>query len=128
MGAETGLGAAAVERFHHGVEGALQVGHGDSFVHHEPFHLMEHGGVGGVHLVLAVDPAGGDDADGKGLGFHHVDLDRGGLGAQKNLGVIGEIEGILPLTGGMTLGCIEPRKVIIGQLHLGTFGNLEAHA
>ena len=65
-----GLGALAVELLHHGVEGALQVGHGDVLVDDHTLHLMEHGGVGGVHLVLAVDPAGGDDADGQGKDHH----------------------------------------------------------
>ena len=65
VGAEAGLGALAVELLHHGVEGALQIRHGDALVDDHALHLMEHGGVGGVHLVLAVHPAGGDDADGQ---------------------------------------------------------------
>ena len=46
------------------VQRALQVGHGDALVDDHALNLVEHGGVGGVHLVLAVDAAGGDDADG----------------------------------------------------------------
>ena len=44
---------------------------------------MEDGGVGGVGGVVAVDLAGDDDADGRGLGDHGADLDGRGVGAHE---------------------------------------------
>ena len=44
---------------------------------------MEDGGVGGVGGVVAVDLAGDDDADGRGLRDHGADLDGAGVGAHE---------------------------------------------
>ena len=67
MGAEAGLGALAVELFHHSVEGALQIGHGDALVDDHALHLVEHGGVSGIYLILPVYPAGAKMRMGRGL-------------------------------------------------------------
>ena len=83
-------GALAVQLLHDGVQGALQVGHGHALVDDHALDLVEHGGVGGVHLVLAVHPAGGDDADGQ---LACVSMARtcmgAGLGAQQHPAVLG---------------------------------------
>ena len=89
---------------------------------------MEHGGVGGVHLVLAVNAAGSENANGKGFGLHGVDLHGGGLRAQKNAAVLGEVEGIAPLAGGMPLLHIELGEVVFGKLDLAILENFKAHA
>ena len=49
----------------------------------EAFDLVEDGGVSGVSGIVAVDLAGDDDADGRGLGDHRADLDRAGVGAHE---------------------------------------------
>ena len=128
MGAEAGLGALAVELLHHGVEGALQIGHGDALVDDHALHLVEHGGVGGVHLVLAVDPAGGDDADGQRHGVHGPHLHGGGLAAEHHPAVLVKIEGVRPVAAGVPLAGVEPVEVQLGQLHLGAVQHGEAHA
>ena len=59
-----------------------------SLVDDHALHLVEHGGVGGVHLVLAVHPAGGDHADGDAVLLHSPDLHGRGLGPQEDLGTV----------------------------------------
>ena len=89
---------------------------------------MEHGAVGGVHLILAVDTARRDDADGQRPGLHGVDLHGRGLGAQEDLAVRGEIEGVRPLPGGVPLVDVQLGEVILLPLHLRAVHDLKAHA
>ena len=89
---------------------------------------MEHGGVGGIGLILPEHPAGGQNADG-GLGvFHDPNLHGAGLGPQQHGIVIGEIEGVGAVPGGMALFDVQPCEVVVRQLHLRAFNNLVAHA
>ena len=127
VGAEAGDGAGTVELADDGVEGALQVRHGDALVDDQALDLVEHGGVGGVHLVLAVDPAGGDHADGDAVGLHGPDLHGGGLGAEEDGGVLRQVEGVAPLPGGMIGGGVELGEVVVLGLHLGAVEDLKAH-
>ncbi len=80
---ETGFDVAAEEGLHGVVERALEVGEGDVGVDAEAFDLMEDGGVGGVGGVVAVDLAGDDDADRRGLRDHGADLHGAGVGAHQ---------------------------------------------
>ena len=89
---------------------------------------MEHGGVGGVRLVLPVHAAGGDDADGGLVALHDADLHGGSLGAQQQGGVLSEIEGVRPLPSGMAFVGVQTGEVVICQLHFGAFRAGEAHA
>ena len=82
-GEEAGFDVGAEEGLHGVVERALEVGEGDVGVDAEAFDLMEDGGVGGVGGVVAVDLAGDDDADGRGLRDHGADLDGAGVGAHE---------------------------------------------
>ena len=84
--------------------------------------------MGGVHLVLTVDAAGGDDADGQGHGVHGPDLHGGGLGAEHHPAVLIKVEGVGPVTGGVALLGVEAVEVELGQLHLGAVQHGEAHA
>ena len=84
--------------------------------------------MGGIHLVLAVDPTGRDHADGDAVGLHGADLHGRGLGAQQNGAVFGEIEGVGPLTGGVALVDVQLGEVILRQLHLRAVHNFKAHA
>ena len=127
MGTEAGDGGGAVDFLDHGVQRALQVCHGHALVHHQTLDLMEHGGVGGVHLVLAVHPAGGDHADGYAVLLHGPDLHGRGLGPQQNLGIFREIERVRPVTGRVGLRGVELCKVVAFQLDLGTVHDLKAH-
>ncbi len=128
MGAEAGPGFRTVQAVDELVQRALQVGEGDALVHHEPLDLMEHGAVGGVHLILAVDAAGRNDANGQGLGLHDVDLHGARLGAQQHLVLFVEVEGVLPVAGGMALFRVQTIEVVGGKLDLGALGDGEAHA
>ena len=128
MRAETGHGPLAVDLLHHQVQRRLEVGHGDALVDDHALDLVEHGRVRGVHLVLAVDAAGGDHADGQVLRLHGVDLHGRGLGAKENAAVVGEVEGVRPLARGVTLVDVQLREVVVGQLHLGAVDDLKAHA
>ncbi len=128
MGPEAGDGARAEQLLRQQVQRALQIGHGDALVDDHPLHLMEHGGVGGVHLVLAVHPAGGDDTDGQLHGVHGPHLHGGGLGAEHHPAVLVEIEGVRPVPGGVPLTGVEPVEIQLGQLHLRPVQHGEAHA
>ena len=84
--------------------------------------------MGGVDLVLAVDPAGGDDADGQGHGVHGPHLHGGGLGPEHHPGVPVEVEGVRPVPGGVALLGVEAVEVQLGQLDFGAVQHGEAHA
>ena len=75
--------AFAVQLLHDGVERTLEVRHRHALVDDHALDLMEHGGVGSVHLVLAVHPAGGDHADGYAVLLHGPDLHGRSLGPQE---------------------------------------------
>ncbi len=61
---------------------ALQVGEADVFINDQPFHLMEHWGVGLV-VVVTIDATRRDDADRRRLLLHGTDLHARGLGTQQ---------------------------------------------
>lgn len=84
-GPQADLGLAAIEFLGKDVQHAAQVRHSDSLVDHQALHLIEDGGVGGVHVVAAVYPARADHADGRLLGEHGAHLDRRGVGAQNDI-------------------------------------------
>ena len=128
VGTEAGDGAGAVDGLDDGVQRAFQVRHGHALVHHQTLDLMEHGGVGGVHLVLAVHPAGGDDADGQLHGLHGPHLHGRGLAAEHYPAVLVKVEGVRPVPGGVALLGVELVEVVLGQLHLGAVQHGEAHA
>ena len=74
---------------------ALQVAHGDALVYHQALHLVEHGGVGGVDLILPVDPARGQTMRMGGCMRSMVaDLHGAGLGPQQDGVVVREVEGV----------------------------------
>jgi hypothetical protein len=101
----------AVYLLHHQVQGGLQVAHGDALVDDHALDLMEHGGVGGVHLVLAVDAAGREHADGQGAGLHGAYLHGEVWVRRQDAAVLGEIEGVRPLAGGMVGGVLSLVKL-----------------
>ena len=128
MRAEAGLGVRAVKLLYHLVQRALQIAHGDAAINGHALDLVEHGGMGGVHLILAVDAARRNDADGQGARLHGMHLHGAGLGAQQDGAVLGEIEGVTPLPGGVPFLHVQLREVIVGKLHLTVFENVKAHA
>ena len=126
VGTEAHLRILTVDVAHNGYQGALQVAHGDVFVHYKPLDLVEHGGVGRVCLVLTEHTAGCQNADGR-LGiFHSTDLHGAGLGTQQHGVVIGKIEGIAAVTGGVTLFDVQTGEVVACKLPLGTVNHLIA--
>ena len=123
MGTEPHHGVLSVDFPHDGGQCALQVAHGNVLRHHQTLDLMEHGGMGGVHLVLA---AGSQHAQ-RGLVLLHVaDLHGAGLGAEQDAVVIGEIEGIGAVAGGVAFLNVQPGEVVVRQLHLGAVHHLIA--
>ena len=87
---------------------------------------MEHRGVGGVHSVAAVDPAGSDDPDGRTLFLHGAHLHGAGLGAQDD--VVIDIECVLGIPGRMVFGDVQGFEVVVIVFHFRAFGNGKAHA
>ena len=85
---------------------------------------MEHGGMGGVG-VGTEDTAGYQHLDGRALGVHDADLAAAGLGAQHD--VLGHIEGVLHIPGGMVLGHVQAGEVVLVVLDLGAFVDFKAH-
>ena len=128
MGAEARDRVLAVELAHDLVERALEVRHRNALVDGHALDLVEHGRVRGVDLVLAVHAAGSENADGQLARLHRVDLHGRGLRAQKDRAVLGEIERVAPLAGGMALLDVELREVVLGKFDLAVFENFKAHA
>ena len=56
--------------------------------------------------------------------LHDPDLHGAGLGAQQNGVVIGKVEGIAAVPGGVALLDIELGEVVVRQLHLGALYHL----
>jgi hypothetical protein len=96
----------------------------------EALDLVEHGRVG--HVVVApVDPAGGDDPEGRLAGSHGADLDRARVGAQEEglaLGVARlEVESVLHLPRRMLGRDVERLEIVPVVLDVRAFGDREAH-
>lgn len=64
-GTEFNLGVGAVYFPCKLLESALKVAHCNALVYHKALDLMENGGMGGVHIVGAVNSAGADHTDGR---------------------------------------------------------------
>ena len=84
VGTETDSGIVAVDLVHDGDEGTLQIAHGDVLIHHQTLDLVEHGGVGGVGLVLTEHTAGGQHAQ-RGLVVFHVAFAMGASQSTANI-------------------------------------------
>ena len=123
-GEEARFDAGAEERLHGVVEGSLQVGEGDAGVDREAFDLVEDGGVGGVGGVVAVDLAGNDDADGRGLRDHAANLHRRGVGAHQQAVARGfclltsQQERVLGVARGVVRRKVERLEVVEVGFHL----------
>ena len=87
---------------------------------------MEHEHVRRIDGVGPIDPAGGDDANGRFGLFHHANLDRGGLASQQ--GVVVDVEIVERVAGGMLGGDIEGDEVVPFVLDLGAVGDGKAHS
>ena len=57
-----------------------------------------------------------------------MNLNGRGLRTKQHAVIIGEIEGVLPVAGGMPFACVELIEVIYRVFYLRTFNNGEAHA
>ncbi len=89
---------------------------------------MEHRGVGGVSLILPEHPAGGQHTEGGLVGLHEPDLHGAGLGPEQDAVIVGKIEGVAAVPGGVPLLNVQPGEVVVRQLHLGTVHHLIAQA
>ena len=128
VGAEPNLRVVSVDLVHNGDQCALQIAHGDVLGHHQTFDLMEHGGVGGIGLVLAEHTAGCQHTQGRLVLLHEADLHGTGLGAQQDGVLIVEIEGVAAIPGGVSLFDVQPGEVVVRKLHFGTVHHGVAHA
>ena len=89
---------------------------------------MEHRRVRRVDFVLAVNPAGGKNADGRCFHFvHRADLHGACLRAKKDLLVVRDIERVAAVSRGMVLCDVQTGEVIVGKLYLGAVEYAEAH-
>lgn len=106
----------------------MELTHGDTTVHHQPFHLGELMGVGGIIIIPSVYFSGTDDLDRNPSlpGFHGAYLNRGGLGPQQDLRC--DVKGILHIPGRMVFGKVEGLKIIIICLHFRTLRHFKAHS
>ena len=92
-GAETGFHFCLEEFAPKFVHRGKEVGKGNVFIDVEAFDLMEENVGSGADGLIAVDGAGGDDADRGFVGFHHAELGIGGMGAEEH--VFGDVKGVL---------------------------------
>ena len=125
-GAEAGFHVVAVQLLEQRVQGALQIAHVHVLVDHQALDLVEHGAVGGVHLVGAEHAARAGDADGGLAAEHGAGLHRAGVGAQHD--VVVHVEGVLGVPGGMVLGQVQKLKVIMIQFDFRALHDVEAQA
>ena len=125
-GTEADLTVFAEELTHHFEQRPFQVGHGDIFVDDKPFHLVEHGRMGGV-VVSAEYAAGANDFHGVFRHFrrHRSYLHRRSMSTEQR--IFGNIERVLHITGGMILRQVQAFKVIIIIFHFGAFADFIAH-
>ena len=128
VGTEAHDGFLTINGFHDFHQRTLQVAHGDALRHHQTFDLVEHGGVGGIRLILAEHAAGRQHTQGRLVGFHEADLHGACLRPQQHLIVVVKIEGIAAVTGGMPLLNIQAGEVVTCQLHLRAVHHGVAHA
>ena len=123
--AQAGAGVGTEQLLHEGVQGTLQIAQGDALVHDQTFHLVEHGAVGRVG-VGTEDAAGDEHLDGRLLRIHGADLAAGGLGAEQEL--IGQVEGILHIAGGVVLRDVQAGEVVVVILDLRGVRHSKTHA
>ena len=124
-GTQAGAGVLAEQLLHKGVQRALQVAQGDALIHDQAFHLVEHGAVGGIGIGTE-HTAGDQHLDGRLLAVHGADLAAGGLGAEQEL--VGQVEGILHVTGGVILGHVQAGEVVVVILDLRCVSHGKTHA
>ena len=124
-GTQTGAGIGTEQLLHEGVQRTLQVAQRDALIHDQTFHLVEHVAVGSVG-VRAEDAARDEHLDGRLLAVHGADLAAGSLGAEQEL--IGQVEGVLHIAGGMVLRDVQAGEVVVVVLDLGGICHSKAHA
>ena len=124
---EAGHGVGAVELLHKRVERSLEIAHRDALVDDKALDLVKHRGVGRVDLVLAVHAARRQDADRRAGALHHAHLHRGGLTAEMDFLISGDIERVRPLADSVVFGDVQAVKIVIGKLDLRTVHNGKAH-
>ena len=110
--------------------------HRQALVHGQALDLVEDGGVGGVELVGAEDLAGTGHVERGLLLEHDAGLDRGGVGAQHDVGSLPlsgpdagavDVEGVLHLAGGVVGVEVEGVEVEPLVLDLRPLGDGPAH-
>ena len=126
MRTETNDRVLAVQLFGEQLEDTLEVRHADALIDNQTLDLMEQRRVGCVNGVRTVNTARRDNADRRLALFHRADLHRGGLRAQKNAAVLGQVERVRPLAGGVPLSGVELCEVILGLLDLRAVDDLAA--
>ena len=107
------------------IQHALQVAQRNPLVHHQAFHLVEHGGMCRV-TVGTEHPAGHKHFDGRLLAVHHADLSAAGLGPEQQ--VVLQVKSILHIPGRVILRNIQPGEIMIIILNFRTFKHIETHA
>ncbi len=101
----------------------------------QALHLVEHRGVGGVQIVLAVDAAGADHVDRRGAGEHAADLHRRGVGTHHQPGGVQagrrrrwrDEQRVLHLPGRMIRWEVQRVEVQPLGLQLRALGDLPTH-
>ena len=99
-----------------GRDGAAQVAEVQALINRQHLHLVEHGRVGGIHGVAAIHPPWGDHPHWRWVVLQVADLHRRGVGAQQL--AIAQIKGVLHVPGGVMLGDVEGREVVVVALDL----------
>jgi len=107
------------------------VGHGDSVTHRQELELVEHHLAARRHLLVAVDLAGQQHAQGLGrVAAHGVDLAGRGVGAQQYGRCLRrhlDIKRVLHIARRVVGREVELPEVQLIQLDLGALPDLEAH-
>ena len=128
MGTETGYSSFTVKLFDYRVQRAFQISHGHALVNDHALYLVEHGRMGGIHLILAVHTARRDDTDGQFHGFHGAYLHGTCLAAQHHAAVFIKIKGVGPIAGRVAFFGVKLVKIVGGQFDLWSVEHGESHA
>ena len=119
-------GTRTQERGRHLGDRAAQIGHRHALPDHERFELVELRLVGGVHGLVAEDPAGHDHLEGRRVGAHVAHLHRARVGPQQ--ASVGGPEGVLGVARGVLGREVERFEVVVVVLELGADGDVVAEA
>src|SRR5664279_3705805 len=123
---ETNLYRFAKHLLHKEIEGLLEVGERNIFIHIQSFTLVKKTMRSGTDGFITVHAAGADDPDRRLLFFHHPGLHAAGMGAQQPVRIPMNIKCVLHVPRRMIFRQVEGSEIMPVVFDLGSFSNGES--